>query len=332
MTFLEILLLIQTLEKFHFNMKVKEIFDLSTKLGIEADFRGKEGIEKLLKRKKEKYEKLSDEQKKFYDIEALENPFLDSRVFNLAEDKDIKKILAGVDIDGAELIVGKNLGVDLVIGHHPQGRGLANLGDVMNLQVDVLHQYGVPVNQAERLTNERISEVSRSVHSANHFQNIDLAKLLNLNFINSHTPCDNLAANFLNQRIEGGKFEYVEDIIKAVEDIPEYKEAKLNGAGPEVFVGSPENRCGKIALTEITGGTEGSEKLYEKMAHSGIGTIVAMHMSERNKKEAEASNINVLVVGHLSSDSLGMNLFLDELEKKGIEIIPCGGLTRIKRF
>jgi hypothetical protein len=26
-----------------------------------------------------------------------------------------------------------------------------------------------------------------------------------------------------------------------------------------------------------------------------------------------------------------MNLFLDELEKKGIEIIPCGGLIRASR-
>jgi len=33
----------------------------------------------------------------------------------------------------------------------------------------------------------------------------------------------------------------------------------------------------------------------------------------------------------MSSDSLGMNLFLDKLEKKGIEIIPCSGLIRVKR-
>jgi hypothetical protein len=37
------------------------------------------------------------------------------------------------------------------------------------------------------------------------------------------------------------------------------------------------------------------------------------------------------VAGHISSDSLGMNIFLDELEKRGIEIIPLGGLTRFSR-
>jgi len=33
----------------------------------------------------------------------------------------------------------------------------------------------------------------------------------------------------------------------------------------------------------------------------------------------------------MSSDSIGMNLFLDELEKKGIEIIPCSGMIRVSR-
>jgi len=29
---------------------------------------------------------------------------------------------------------------------------------------------------------------------------------------------------------------------------------------------------------------------------------------------------------------LGMNIFLDELEKKGIEIVPCSGLIRVSRI
>jgi ELP3 family radical SAM enzyme/protein acetyltransferase len=131
---------------------------------------------------------------------------------------------------------------------------------------------------------------------------------------------------------EDFKPEYLEDIIRILESIPEYREAIKIGAGPCLFVGSPENRCGKIALTEITGGTEGSEKMYEKMAQAGIGTVIGMHMSERNKQEAETNNISVVIAGHISSDSLGMNLFLDELEKRGIEVIPCSGLIRIKRF
>ncbi len=314
-------------------MKIKEIFDLVINLGIEADFRGKDHIEKNLKKRKEKYENLSVEKKEIFDLEALSNPYMDSRIYNITEDKDVKKILAGIDIEGEELFLADKLGdIDLVIAHHPEGKGLAWLSDVMDIQIDILNYYGVPINQAERVTKERISEVARSVNAANHDRAVDMARLLNINFMNSHTPCDNLAANFLKKEIEKNKPEYLEDIIKIIESIPEYKEAIKIGAGPSLFVGSPDNRCGKIALTEITGGTEGSEKMYEKMAQAGIGTIIGMHMSERNKKEAEANNINVVIAGHISSDSLGMNLFLDELEKQGIEVIPCSGLIRVKRF
>jgi len=57
-----------------------------------------------------------------------------------------------------------------------------------------------------------------------------------------------------------------------------------------------------------------------------------MHMKEEAKKEAESSNINVVIAGHMSSDSLGMNLFLDELEERKIEIVPCSGLIRVSRL
>jgi putative NIF3 family GTP cyclohydrolase 1 type 2 len=312
-------------------MKTKEIFDLGIKMGIDADFRDQEGITKMLLRKKTKYDSLSENAKKEFDLESLDNPFLDSRIHNISEDGEIKKIIAGIDIDTGELLLAKQIGVDLVIGHHPIGRALSNLADVMNLQSDVLNYYGVPINIAEKLMHVRINEVARGVNASNHNKVIDASKLLNLNLINLHTPCDNLVAKYLKDLIEKGTPERVEDLINLLKEIPEYKEAGRIGVGPTIFTGNPESRCGKIVLTEITGGTSGSSKLYEKMAQAGIGTIIGMHMSEEHKKEAEAANLNVVIAGHISSDSIGMNLFLDELEKQGIEIVPFSGLIRIKR-
>ena len=314
-------------------MKINEIYNLTINKGIEADFRGKEGIEKLLKRRKEKFEKLSEEEKKDFDLERLKNPYSDSQILHIAEDKEIKKVLVGIDIEPAEILLAKEIGdIDLIIAHHPLGKGLANLHEVMELQCDILNQCGVPINIAEGLMKERIEEVARGVNRLNHQRTIDTAKILRFNLINSHTPCDNLAAKFLKEKVEKENLERIEDLIRLLKDIPEYKTAISFGAGPKIFVGSEENRCGKIAITEITGGTEGSPKLYEKMAQAGIGTIIGMHISEEHKKEAEASNLNVVIAGHMSSDSLGMNLFLDELEKQGIEIIPCSGLIRVSRL
>jgi len=315
------------------SMTVKQIYDLSIKMGIKADFRGGKEIQKLLKRTKEKFGKLSDEQKKEFDQERLMNPYSDTRILNDLPNKKIKKILTGIDMEPAEMLLAKQIGdIDLVLAHHPEGKSLASLDDVMHLQADVLHQYGVPINIAEGVLRERISEVSRGISAINHNRAVDAARILGLGFMNVHTPADNLAASFLNEKIKKDKPEYVGDILKSLKEISEYQEAIKIGAGPRLFTGSEDNRAGKIALTELTGGTSGSAKMYEKMAQAGIGTIIGMHMSEQHKKEAEKHNINVVIAGHISSDSLGMNLFLDELEKKGIEIIPCSGLIRVKRF
>jgi len=315
-------------------MNIQEIYNLAISMGVEADFRGRKAVENVLERKKEKYEKLPEKEKKFFDKEIFNNPYSDSRILNIAEDKEIKRILIGIDIEPAEILLAKELGnIDLIISHHPLGKALANLHDVMELQCDILNMYGVPINVAEGLMKEKISEVARGVNRLNHQRTVDTAKLLGFNLMCLHTTCDNLAAKYLKDKIEKeDNLIRIEDLLNFLKTIPEYEEAIKIGAGPKVFAGNKENRCGKIALTEITGGTEGSPKLYEKMAIAGIGTIVGMHISEENKKEAESANINVVIAGHMSSDSLGVNLFLDELEEKGIEVVPCSGLTRISRI
>jgi putative NIF3 family GTP cyclohydrolase 1 type 2 len=316
-------------------MKIKEIYNLAIQKGIDADFRGREEVEHLLQRKKEKYEKLSDEEKKEFDLESLDNPYSDTRIAHIAQDKEIKKVLVGIDIEPSEILLAKEIGdIDLVIAHHPVGKALADLHEVMELQCDVLNQYGVPINIAEGLMKPRIDEVARGINARNHQRTVDTARILRINLMCLHTVTDNLAAKFLKEKIEAknGSLLRLEDLLNLLKSIPEYQEAAKVSVGPRIFVGDPERRCGKIALTEITGGTEGSPKLYEKMAQAGIGTVVGMHVSEEHKKEAEAAHLNVVIAGHMSSDSIGMNLFLDELEKRGIEIVPCSGLIRVSRF
>lgn len=312
-------------------MTIKQIYNLAIKMGMEADLRGKVKVKKYLARQKKKYQKLEAEKKKEFDQERLTNPYSDSRILNQPKNsqKPIKKILVGIDIGVGELLLAKELGeIDLIISHHPHGQALANLDDVMQLQAEVLAQYGVPINVAEGLLKLRISEVSRLTSPANHNRVVDAAKILGLGFICIHTPCDNLVADFLDKKIKKAQPEYISNLLKSLKEVPEYKEAIKIGAGPRLFAGDEENRCGKIALTEITGGTNGSPKIYERMAQAGIGTVIGTHMSEEHKKEAEAAHVNVIIAGHMSSDSIGLNLFLNQLVKQGIKIIPCAGLIR----
>jgi len=313
-------------------MTIQEIYNLAVNKAIDADFRGRSGVEKVLTRRQEKFAKLSQEDQADYDRNFLVSPYADSRILHIAQDKEINKILCGIDADPAEILLAKEIGgIDLIISHHPLGKALANLSGVMEMQCDILNQYGVPINIAEGLMKERISEVARGINRINHQRTVDAAKLLGFNLMCLHTACDNLAAKFLKDNIELSNPERIEDLLKLLKGIPEYHEAMKIGAGPKIVAGSEENRCGKIAFTELTGGTEGSPKIYEKMAQAGIGTIVGMHLSEDHLKEAQAANLNVVTAGHMSSDSLGVNLFLDELEERGIAIVACSGLIRVSR-
>jgi hypothetical protein len=103
------------------------------------------------------------------------------------------------------------------------------------------------------------------------------------------------------------------------------------GTGPMIGSGNEKNRAGKVAVLGFTGGTEGSKEIYERMSAAGIGTSIDMHLGEEHLKEARKHHINIVVAGHMVSDSLGTNLLLDELEKRGVEIVPCSGLIRVSR-
>ncbi len=314
-------------------MKTKEIYDLAIQLGIKSDLRGEDEVKKYLARVNKKYEALPDKDKPSFDMEKLSNPYSDARVL-FDNGGEIKKILVGIDMETSELLLAKQIGdIDLVLAHHPEGIALADLSDVMKLQAQVLAGYGVPINIAESVIKSRISEVHRGISPINHDRSVDAAKMLNLNFMCIHTPADNLGASFMDKLFTEKKSELdtVGDIIELLETIPEYAEAKKKKNGPMIFSGSEDNSCGKIVVTEFTGGTSGSKDIYEKMSQYGIGTVIGMHMSEEHRKEAEKFHINVVIAGHMASDSLGMNLLLDEIEKQGIEIVPISGLTRIKR-
>lgn len=83
----------------------------------------------------------------------------------------------------------------------------------------------------------------------------------------------------------------------------------------------------------MTGGTEGSKEIFERYAAAGVSTLVGMHFSEEALDKAKKSNLNVIIAGHVSSDTLGLNLLFDEIEKgEPLEFVGVSGFERIKRI
>jgi len=249
----------------------------------------------------------------------------------------VKKVLVGIDIEVGELLLAdkirSNQGLDLVISHHPEGYAYAQLYKVMSLQIDLLCKAGVAKEIAQELLEERQREVQRKILPRNHSRAVDAAKLLDLPFMCMHTPADNHVFSYLTRLINKEKPKTTQDIIDILIEIPEYKTAIKEKAGPRIIMGAPNRASGKV-LIEMTGGTEGSADVYGNLYKTGVRTLVCMHLSEEHFKKVKDANLNVIIAGHISSDTLGLNLLLDNIEKEAKEkltVINCSGFRRVTR-
>jgi putative NIF3 family GTP cyclohydrolase 1 type 2 len=315
-------------------MKLEEFYKEIIRIGIDADPRCRKDINRLLKEQEDKYAGLNKRDKDFFDKDNLWNPFADSRIVSGSPAAKIKKVLVGIDIDTAELLLAYNLNkegakIDLVMSHHPLGGSLVSFYEVMDLQIDLFNQKGVSISTAEKLLAERKSQVARRVSAANFSKTQDAAKLLGLNLMNAHTPADNLAYRCLEDRFKKKKPRVLKDILDSLLEIPEYRHSAVSGNPPQIIHGSPDSRVQNIHY-EFTGGTEGPKEIYQSLSAAGVDTIVAMHLSEEHFKAAKQAHINVVMAGHIASDNVGLNRLLDRLEKKfSFEVMCCSGFVRV---
>jgi putative NIF3 family GTP cyclohydrolase 1 type 2 len=291
-------------------MKLSEFYNLVVKLGSERDPRPDKG--KI-------------------------RSYGDTAILHGESDTKVKKILLGIDIEVAELLLADRIrqrqGLDLVIAHHPEGIAFAHLHEVMQIQVDVLQKIGVDRNIAQKFLDERMQEVERKILPSNHARPVDAARILDLPYMCMHTPADNHAFCFVKNLVEARKPKTVQDIVNILMEVPEYKQAARHNAGPRIILGNPNRKPGKI-LVEMTGGTEGPKDVFDKIYKAGVRTLVSMHLSEEHFKKVKDANLNVVIAGHISSDTLGLNLLLDRIESKAKEkfqIISCSGFYRISR-
>lgn len=316
-------------------MKFIDAYRMAVEQGISKDPRGREGVDAILKKAAEELEKTKDDRKDLFDQERLWNPYGDSRISIGDPDEELSAVLWGIDMGTGEALLADRLNqkgrkIGALIGHHPLGSSKTPFPDVMYMQEDMYHSMGIPINITEGLMSKRIEEVFRGVMASNFNQTVDACKLLGLSLANLHTPCDNLVQDFLDQLFSERQPKRLEEITDLLLEVPEYRLSAGFNSPPTIISGKKSGRAGKI-VSKMTGGTSGPKEMFEKMADAGVGTVVGMHFPESHVEEARKYNINLIIAGHMSSDSLGINLIADAWEKEGIEVIPCSGLIRVKR-
>ena len=241
---------------------------------------------------------------------------------------NISSVLMGVDMATPELLLAKELNVDLVISHHPQGgEPSIHFHKVMERQIECMVKAGVPVNKAQKALKACRERIERDSHVSNYDRTGSAARLLKMPFMNIHMPLDIISENtvqaHLDQRVTDPRAT-LKDVVDALMEMGEYRNAL---ACPCIRVGTEKDYAGRV-LVLMAGGTNGGEHVFKAYFEAGVGTIVCMHVPEEVRKAVQDQNIgNIIVAGHMASDSIGINRFLDALRSNGLAVQTMSGIT-----
>lgn len=246
-------------------------------------------------------------------------------------EKEVKRVLAGIDMDTSMLLVAKQTGFDCVAQHHPNGIMNPDISELFGRDhMKKLMECGVTINEAQRLAYAGREKRNQAGHTRNKTQMHDVAKLLDISDVAFHTPADILAERTvqakMNALMEKNPRCTVGDVIDELLTIREYAEA-LDGQKPEVWVGNKDSFAGKIYV-EMYGVGAPTLDEYTACINAGVGTFIAMHATPDVVEGLRKLNKgNLIIAGHMASDSVGFNQILKAWEEKGIEVVRISGIV-----
>jgi putative NIF3 family GTP cyclohydrolase 1 type 2 len=226
----------------------------------------------------------------------------------------IRRVLFGIDAGVSELLLARSLGYDCVIAHHPVGgTAIIYFHKVFKRHVKQMVAAGVPEEVAENAVKKKLADLEVDSHSRNYDHAVDVARLLKMPYMNIHTPLDEIGRRIMTEKISRriNNNSKVKNVIAALKELPEFKKA-------------PENQAGKVVVSHGAGTNGGFEiaRIYFK---HGVGTVVYIHVGLGDLEKLKAEGIgNLVVTGHIASDSVGINPFIHELEKQGIAATTIG--------
>lgn len=241
---------------------------------------------------------------------------------------NIHNILYGIDIGAAELLYAKENDFDCVIAHHPVG--CVDAWRVFLWHIPQLESKGVSSKEAKKIVWRKANSMKFAFQARNYDAVPSFARQLGLPFLNIHSPSDELGRRMIHTAIEDlqkekGEVKLEEIGIFLLQKLPEFAEAQT---GVEVAKGKNDDYLGNWIFSHgalTNGGFEIAECYYK---HE-IDTILYIHISPADLGRISALEKGQLVVtGHIASDSVGINPFLDKLSHKGCEITAIGGLIR----
>jgi len=241
--------------------------------------------------------------------------------------REIQRLLVALDVGAAELLLARELGCDGVLAHHPAGgRAILRFPEVLTRHVELMVEHGVDPAAAKAALQPLVARAVLRAHAANYDQVPAVARALGLPFLNLHLPLDEIGRRIMVETIEQYRSQLdrectVQDVIDALRTLPEFAEAETPIMVP---VGAVDRPARRIAVVHGAGTNGGAPVAQAYFAH-GVDTVIYLHLAP---EEAERLRIEpagtVIVVGHLAGDRVGINRYLAEVTRRGIEVVRLG--------
>ncbi|MDR5683819.1 MAG: hypothetical protein QN163_07330 [Armatimonadota bacterium] len=238
----------------------------------------------------------------------------------------IRRVLFGIDVGPAELLLARQLGFDCVVAHHPVN-ATPDAWKVYLRHVEFMVAAGVPEDAALAAVADRVDAYRVRAHVWNYDHVPSVARLLGIPFLNVHAPLDEVGRRRMIEVVRHVQSEdphaTVGDLARALGRLPEITNAQT---AVEVRLGSADSVAGNVVVAHGALTNGGYDVASTCFAH-GVDTVVYIHIDyaelQRLRRDGRG---NLIVTGHIASDSLGFTPFLQALRARGLEVTTFSGV------
>jgi hypothetical protein len=239
----------------------------------------------------------------------------------------ISHALMGIDVGTAELFMARQLGYHAVIAHHPAGYA-GPFWDVYLLHVGQMVAAGVAADVAEQAVAARIEGFKAASQRENYDHVASVARLLEMPFLNIHSPLDEVGRRIMqhtvDEQLARKPSSTAADVRDALLKLPEYAAARTQMQNP---LGAWDAPAGKVIVSHGAY-TNGGYPVARAYLTSGVNTICCIHfpLEDAQRLAREGVQGNILVMGHIAGDSVGINPYVARLRESGLEVTTFSGI------
>ncbi|HEU5348097.1 MAG TPA: hypothetical protein VFU63_05740 [Ktedonobacterales bacterium] len=239
----------------------------------------------------------------------------------------VSHVLMGIDAGAAELFMARQLGYHAVIAHHPAGYA-GPFWDVYHLHVGQMVAAGVPEEVAEQAVAARVKSFKAASQRENYDHAASVARLLEIPFLNIHSPLDEVGRRIMQRTVDEQLARKPDSTVADVRDalltLPEYAAASTHMQNP---LGAWDAPAGRVVVSHGAY-TNGGYSVARAYLTHGVNTICSIHfpLEDAQRLASEGVRGNILVMGHIAGDSVGINPYVARLRESGLEVTTFSGI------